>query len=41
MPSTLWSAPVALGNSAPLVQSTITAAVLDITPPGASCPTGT
>ena len=32
MPSTLWSAPAAPGNSAPLVQSTITAAVLDITP---------
>jgi hypothetical protein len=40
MPSTLWSAPVALGNSAPLVQSTITAAVLDITPPGCTIPAG-
>lgn len=40
MPSTLWSAPVALGNSAPLVQSTITAAVLDITPLGCVIPAG-
>ena len=40
MPSTLWSAPVALGNSSPLVQSTITAAVLDITPPGCVIPAG-
>lgn len=40
MPSTLWSAPVAVGNSAPLVQSTITAAVLDITPPGCIIPVG-
>jgi hypothetical protein len=40
MPSTLWSAPVAAGNSAPLVQSTITAAVLDITPPGCVIPAG-
>jgi hypothetical protein len=40
MPATLWSAPVALGNSSPLVQSTITAAVLDITPPGCVIPAG-
>lgn len=32
MPSTLWSAPVGVGNNQPLVQSTISAAVLDITP---------
>jgi len=32
MPSTLWSAPAAAGNNQPFVQSTITAAVLDITP---------
>jgi hypothetical protein len=40
MPSTLWSAPVAIGNSAPLVQSSISAAVLDITPPGCIIPAG-
>ncbi len=40
MPSTLWSAPVAIGNSAPLVQSSISAAVLDITPPGCEIPPG-
>ena len=36
MPSTLWSAPAAVGNNQPFVQSTITAAVLDITPGAAS-----
>jgi len=36
MPQTLWSAPTAVGNNQPFVQSTITAAVLDITPSGAS-----
>jgi hypothetical protein len=41
MPSTLWSAPVAVGNNQPFVQSTITAAVLDITPSGASNVGGT
>jgi hypothetical protein len=32
MPGTLWSAPAAVGNNQPLVQSTISAAVLDVTP---------
>lgn len=32
MPSTEWSAPADAGNAAPFVQSTITAAVLDISP---------
>lgn len=32
MPGTLWSAPAAIGNNQPFVQSTISAAVLDITP---------
>ena len=36
MPQTLWSAPAAAGNNQPFVQSTITAAVLDITPGAAS-----
>ncbi len=40
MPGTLWSAPVAVGNSAPLVQSSISAALLDITPPGCVIPAG-
>ena len=41
MPSTLWSAPAAVGNNQPFVQSTISAAVLDITPSGASNVGGT
>jgi len=32
MPSTMWSAPADVGNSQPFVQSTITAAVLDVSP---------
>jgi hypothetical protein len=32
MPVTLWSAPTQEGNAAPFVQSTITAAVLDVSP---------
>src|SRR6266568_3217483 len=40
MPSTLWSAPSDAGNSAPFVQSTITAAVLDISPGTVLIPAG-
>jgi len=40
MPQTMWSAPPAVGNNQPFVQSTITAAVLDITPGAASGTTG-
>jgi len=40
MPQTLWSAPAAPGNSQPLVQSTITAAVLDVTPGVYEIPAG-
>src|ERR1700693_2729892 len=40
MPGTLWSAPSAVGNSQPFVQSTITAAVLDITPAVCEIPAG-
>ena len=40
MPSTLWSAPAAYGNSQPFVQSTITAAVLDVTPNVYEIPAG-
>ena len=32
MPATFWSAPTQEGNAAPFVQSTITAAVLDVSP---------
>jgi hypothetical protein len=40
MPSTLWSAPAAVGNNQPFVQSVITAAVLDITPAVCEIPAG-
>jgi hypothetical protein len=40
MPSTLWSAPAAIGNNQPLVQSSISAAVLDITPGVTEIPAG-
>ena len=40
MPSTLWSAPAAVGNNQPFVQSTITAAVLDVTPAVYEIPAG-
>jgi hypothetical protein len=40
MPSTLWSAPAAIGNNQPLVQSSISAAVLDITPAVCEIPAG-
>jgi hypothetical protein len=40
MPGTLWSAPAAVGNSQPFVQSTITAAVLDVTPAVCEIPAG-
>jgi len=40
MPSTLWSAPAAVGNNQPFVQSTITAAVLDVTPAVCEIPAG-
>jgi len=40
MPSTLWSAPAAAGNNQPFVQSTITAAVLDVTPAVYEIPAG-
>ena len=40
MPSTLWSAPANVGNNLPFVQSTITAAVLDVTPAVCEIPAG-
>jgi hypothetical protein len=40
MPSTLWSAPAAVGNNPPFVQNTITAAVLDVTPAVYEIPAG-
>ncbi len=40
MPGTLWSAPACYGNNQPLVQSTITAAVLDVTPAVCAIPAG-
>lgn len=40
MPATLWSAPANVGNNQPLVQSVITAAVLDITPAVCEIPAG-
>jgi hypothetical protein len=41
MPVTLWSAPTQEGNAAPFVQSTITAAVLDVSPGTCLIPAGT
>jgi hypothetical protein len=41
MPGTLWSAPAAVGNNQPFVQSVITAAVLDISPGEYLIPSGT
>jgi len=40
MPVTLWSAPTQEGNAAPFVQSTITAAVLDVSPGTCLIPAG-
>ena len=40
MPVTLWSAPTQEGNPAPFVQSTITAAVLDVSPGTCLIPAG-
>jgi hypothetical protein len=40
MPATLWSAPAAIGNNQPFVQSTISAAVLDVTPAVYEIPAG-
>lgn len=41
MPITLWSAPTQEGNNLPFVQSTITAAVLDVSPGQYLIPAGT
>jgi hypothetical protein len=40
MPATLWSAPTQEGNPAPFVQSTISAAVLDVSPGTCLIPAG-
>jgi hypothetical protein len=40
MPVTLWSAPTQEGNAAPFVQSTISAAVLDVSPGTCLIPAG-